>query len=88
MSHAERRKDGDRIAVGVAGAEVVELNAIRAQEDRHFARVSLIGQELRLLALKLFHLQHARFRVLVGDDFNRCRKEVIAAKHDRHGYEY
>ena len=70
MSDAQRRKDDDRVAVGVAGAVVMELDALGAGENRHSVPCTLVRQKGRILPLEEFHLLHVRLGVLLRDDLD------------------
>ena len=79
VGYAQRGKDDDRVAVRVAGAEVVQVDAVGPGEQRQAILVGPVGQELRLLALELLHLEHVRLGVLVRDHLDRRREELVAA---------
>ena len=79
LQHAHRRKDDERVAVGVSGAEVIEINAIVAAADRQLVLEGPLRQERRVRALERRHLRHVGFGVFLSDDVDAPRKSFVAA---------
>ena len=81
MSDAKRRKHDDRVAVGVTGAVVMELDTLRpAGENRHAVPVHLVRQKGRLFRPRRdFIFLHVRLGVLLCDDLDRSGEEIVAA---------
>ena len=79
VEHLEVREDAKRVAAGVAGAEVIEIDPLLAAAERQLVLVRLLGQELRVVAFEGVHLLHVGLRVLLRDDLDRRAEEAVVA---------
>ena len=52
MRNPQRREDDEGVAVGVAGAEVIQVDAVGAREQRQLVLERLVGRNCALSPLK------------------------------------
>ena len=81
VHHARVAEDDERIAVGVGGAEVKEIDRLVALEQGHLVLERLVGQTVLLgRLLEGRHLLHVGAGVFLRDDFHAGGEEIVAAR--------
>ena len=79
MHRAQRGKYHKRISIGVARAEVIQVDLILAAEQRHPVFKGSLRNEFRLVTLEDIHFQHVRFCVFLRHDIDGRRKFRVAS---------
>src|SRR5437899_642137 len=79
LHHSQRRVNDPGIAVRMATAEVVQIDAIFAAADRHLVLESLLWQESGFVALEGVHLFHVGLGVLVGHKLDGAAERFVTA---------
>ena len=80
MDDPQSREDHPRVAVGVAGAEVIELDLVGAAADGHLVLERPLRHAAVVVLLEDVHLLHVGLGVLLDDDVDR-RREIHVAAH-------
>jgi hypothetical protein len=76
---AMRREDDPRVAIGVAAAEVIKVDLVRAFADGHPVLEGALRHPVVVVLFEDRHLLHVRFRVFLDDDVNGRRERDVAA---------
>ena len=80
VSHAQLRERDERIAVGVATSEVVQVDTILSRPDGHLVLERPLGQAAAVVRLEDVHRLHVGLGVLLSDHLDR-RGELHVAAH-------
>ena len=75
----QRREDDERVAVGVAGAVVIEVDLVGALADRHLVLEGALRHAAVVVLLEDVHLLHVRLGVLLHHDVHGRREFDVAA---------
>src|SRR5579864_8117733 len=75
----KRGEDDNRVAIGVAWTEVVQVDLVRTLADGHLVLERPLGHPAAVALLEDVHLLHICFGVLLNDDVDGRRERDIAA---------